>query len=86
MLGPGEDERGGLGILDRDGDQVVAELVADGGGQDGDRAAQGDEVEKLPEVVDSVSVRATLGCARPARQLLPVELVQADPGTAREAM
>ncbi len=56
MLGPGEDERGGLGVVDRDGDQVVAELVADGGGEDGDHAAQGDEVEKLPEVVDLGSV------------------------------
>jgi hypothetical protein len=56
VFGPGEDERGGLGIIDWDSDQVVAELVADGGGEDGDRAAQSDEVEKLPKVVDLWSV------------------------------
>jgi hypothetical protein len=55
-LGPGEDERGGLGIVDWDSDQVVAELAADGGGKDGDHPAQGDEVEKLPKVVDLGSV------------------------------
>lgn len=56
VLGPGEDERGGLGIIDGDSDQVAAELAADGGGENGDHAAQGDEVEKLHKVVDLGSV------------------------------
>lgn len=86
MLGPGEDERGGLGVIDWDSDQVVAELAADGGGEDGDHATQGDEVEELPEVVDLGSVRAVLSRPGPAREGLPGEVVPADPGAAREAM
>ncbi len=52
VLVSGEDERGGLGIIDWCRDQVVA----DGGGEDGDHAAQGDEVRKLPKAVDLGSV------------------------------